>query len=114
MDDVTGFLWTNHYDEAFSFQMNQVTKEDLTNNGFDPSKDTKIIAHGWGQEGLEFGTQFAYPYMLHFPDQFNIISVNWQLLAPIEDYLFSAQNTYDVGEMVGESLVHQVLMNQLG
>ena len=70
----------------------------LKDLGFDKSKMTKIVTHGWSDD-KNFCEDFRDAY--NQVGNFNFFCVDWGDLAPRIDYIDSAKNAIDVGQHIG-------------
>jgi len=111
--DVDYTLYTRRAN-PFRFKID-VNPQDLLDNGFDISKSTKIITHGWVQDGDEYCKPFidAYIGILNGSD-YNVICLDWDKLATIGVYLDAAINSNTVGDFVGEKLVADIFIATFG
>merc|ERR1712109_2717 len=112
-NDVDYTLFTRR-GSPFQFKID-VDPQEILNHGFDPSKFTKIVTHGWVQSGEEYCKPFVDAYIGTVDGtDYNVICVDWDKLATIENYLGAAINSNTVGDFVGEKLVADILMAALG
>jgi len=92
-------LYTNSNGGPYRLQVNNINN--LANSGFNPQNPTKILIHGFsgnGKKGIIIEGKNAY---LGRGD-YNIIGVDWGLLAAAPNYPFAVLNTRPVGEHVAE------------
>merc|ERR1712156_1184406 len=112
-NDVDYTLFTRR-GSPFQFKID-VDPQEILSHGFDPSKFTKIVTHGWVQSGEEYCKPFVDAYIGTVDGtDYNVICVDWDKLATIENYLGAAVNSNTVGDFVGEKLVVEILMATLG
>ena len=62
VNQINYLLYTKYANEPFTFKLDNFDPQDLIKNGFDPEKDTKILAHGWAVDAKFFADQFSGPY----------------------------------------------------
>ncbi len=93
------FLWTEDNREKYEI-LSIDDANSITNSHFDPSKDTKVLIHGYTRCGNDGWVQEAKDAFLSLTDEnLNIISVDWQALAgPGPHYIKAAENTYTTGK----------------
>ncbi|XP_053959392.1 lipase member H [Anastrepha ludens] len=107
--DVRFYLYTrrNPVDRQSLHIDETLDKSNLTNSYFNPRYQTKIIIHGYNAD-MFMGTlqQLRREYLLR--DEYNIIYVDWAILAPGPCYLSAVHNTKHVGACVAQ-LVERVL-----
>jgi len=86
----------------------QVDLDSLVNSGFNPDYQTIIISHGFTANGRGFGEDFGKAYSE--VGGFNLISIDWEILAKAPNYIQAAKNTKLVGEYVAKlvSLIAQL------
>ena len=84
----------------------------MIENGFDPLLETKIITHGYIDDGIVFHNAFAQANQ-KTGWKFNIIGIDWHEMAQAPFYYSAAKNTKKVGELVGLELVSKVLIYEL-
>ena len=84
----------------------------LIENGFDPLLETKIVTHGYIDDGIVFHNAFAQANQ-KTGWKFNIIGIDWHEMAQAPFYYSAAKNTKKVGELVGIELVSKVLIYEL-
>ena len=58
-NDVDYILYTRR-GSPFNFKIADVNAQELLEHGFDPTKLTKIITHGWVQSGEEYCQERSY------------------------------------------------------
>ena len=85
-------------------------------DGFDPNKPTKLLSHGYTDNGPRFCSDFVQAYENDPNETFNIICIDWQILAKADEPVFSgaAKNAVKVGKAVGEEVVAKMLIGDLG
>merc|ERR1711872_314839 len=69
----------------------QVDLDSLVNSGFNPDYQTIIISHGFTANGRGFGEDFGKAYSE--VGGFNLISIDWEILAKAPNYIQAAKNT---------------------
>ena len=110
LNDIDYILFVKD-ENPFEFKID-VDPLKLLDHGFNPEHPTKILVHGWVVSGYGFAQEFAEAY--HQTGDFNVIGIDWDRLATIENYLGAAINSNRVGDHVGQYLVVNTLMNALG
>ena len=111
MDRVDYLLFTPEKD-PFKFKIDVKTKK-LVKNGFKASRHTKIIAHGFLNEGDSFCADFSQAYFATKMDV-NILCIDWEKLASGGYFVGAAKNSIKVGKHVGRKLILRKLIFQLG
>ncbi|XP_066598386.1 pancreatic triacylglycerol lipase-like [Prorops nasuta] len=93
---ISYILYTRSGPENGTYLFSNDTKL-LLNSGFDPTKQTKMITHGWKSSAMSNGVKnMKDAYLQH--DDYNIIVVDWEPLAASTFYLGPMQNTKQVGK----------------
>merc|ERR1712038_242171 len=109
-------LWTRESGFSNPFIFNHDTApEQLRDNNFDPSRPTKILAHGF-PSSVSFAEPFARAYIENFDHDVNIIGIDWGELAShngLPHYFIAANNAIKVGEHTGH-LFAKMLIESLG
>ncbi|XP_017755945.1 PREDICTED: pancreatic lipase-related protein 2-like [Eufriesea mexicana] len=73
----------------------------LQNSNFNPSRQTKLITHGWKSSAMSAGLlNIKEEYLKH--NDYNVIMVDWQPLAASTFYLGPMRNTERVGRTTAE------------
>ena len=91
-----------------------VDPQELLDHGFDPSRPTKFISHGWTGSAAGWVDDFAAGYFSHPELYCNIIGVEYTPLATWDNYFLAANNAVKVGKHSGEVIGVDLLMNGLG
>jgi len=114
LNDVDLILYT-FGNPSWTFKFG-ADSQDLLNNGFDPNKPTKLLSHGYTDNGPRFCSDFVQAYENDAMETFNIICIDWQILAKADAPVFdgAANNAVKVGKAVGEQIVGQMLIQSLG
>lgn len=74
---------------------------------FDPSKPTKIFAHGWmSREDVEVVAKLREQYLKN--EDVNVIMVDWRMIANNMFYVGSARGAQDVGVYLGQLIDYMV------
>lgn len=97
--------------DPFKFKI-EVKAKELVKNGFNASRLTKVVAHGFLNEGDSFCADFAEAYFQTKIDV-NILCIDWENLASGRDYVGPARNSIKVGKHVGKKLIVKKLILQL-
>ena len=104
-------------DEDFSDDDMDKLKDDIENTSFDATRPTKIIAHGYREDASDFCSWFIELYRTNSRSDcnFNIICVNWEKYSDNdpEVYVRAANNAVEVGKIIGEKIVKEVLVDRL-
>lgn len=94
----------NHYD---CYNLTAGNIADLKYTTYRVNKKTKIIVHGWTQDGASFGRGFVQAYFNAGKD-YNVISVDWGRFSSC-DYVYTVRNIVPmVGRTVG-SFIEELL-----
>jgi len=114
LNDLDLILYT-YNNPSWTFKLG-ADSQDLLNNGFDPNKPTKLLSHGYTDNGPRFCSDFVQAYENDPNETFNIICIDWQILAKADEPVFSgaANNAIKVGKAVGEQVVAGMLIGDLG
>ncbi|XP_036329852.1 uncharacterized protein LOC118741994 [Rhagoletis pomonella] len=107
--DIRFYLYTrrNPVDRQCLHIDETLDKSNITNSNFNPRYQTKIIIHGYNAD-MFMGTlqRMRQEYLMR--DEYNIIYVDWAILAPGPCYLSAVHNTKHVGACVAQ-LVERIL-----
>ncbi|XP_067624824.1 lipase member H [Eurosta solidaginis] len=107
--DIRFYLYTrrNPVDRQCLVIDETLDKSNLTNSNFNPRSPTKIIIHGYNADMFMNSLQrLRQEYLMR--DEYNIIYVDWAILAPGPCYLSAVHNTKHVGACVAQ-LVERIL-----
>ena len=112
--DLDLILYT-YGNPSWTFKLD-ADSQDLLSNGFDVNKPTKVLSHGYTDNGPRFCSDFVQAYENDPNETFNIICIDWQILAKADEPEFSgaANNAIEVGKAVGEKVVAKMLIEGLG
>jgi len=109
--DVQLNLYTNSNGGSTPYRLLVNDIGNLANSGFNPQQPTKILIHGFGgsgQSGVVSDTKNAYLAT----GNYNVIGVDWGLLAAAPNYVTAAQNTRTTGAHIAELI--DFLVTQAG
>jgi len=114
LNDLDLILYT-YGNPSWTFKLD-ADSQDLLSNGFDVNKPTKLLSHGYTDNGPRFCSDFVQAYENDPNETFNIICIDWQILAKADEPEFSgaANNAIKVGKAVGEKVVAKMLIEGLG
>jgi len=114
LNDLDLILYT-YGNPSWTFKLDTDSQE-LLNNGFDASKPTRLLSHGYTDNGPRFCSEFVKGYENDPDETFNVICIDWQILAKADEPEFSgaANNAIKVGKAVGEKVVAKMLIADLG
>ncbi len=59
LNDVDYLLFVKGKEDPFTFKLDSIVPEQLLVHGFDPRKDTKLIAHGWVESGVDHSKRYS-------------------------------------------------------
>merc|ERR1712018_178475 len=104
--DVRLLLWTRKSPLKYNYLYIGDTVS-LSTCGFDRSKETKILIHGFSDQGLTGWVKNFKKFYLDRGD-YNIISVDWGLLAKSPWYTTAAKNSKQVGKLVASLITFLV------
>ncbi|XP_014103240.1 pancreatic triacylglycerol lipase [Bactrocera oleae] len=107
--DVRFYLYTRRNPQQPQYLNIDETsdKSNLTNSNFNPRYQTKIIIHGYNADMYMNSMQrMKYEYLMR--GEYNIIFVDWAVLAPGPCYVNVVHNTKHVGACVAQ-LVERIL-----
>jgi len=94
-------LYTNLDGGSTPFRLLVNDTNNLANSGFNPQNPTKILIHGFGGNGQNRGIiDIKNAYLA--TGNFNIIVVDWGVLAASPNYIAAAQNTLPVGQHIAD------------
>lgn len=123
---VRFYLWTRENPDVEDFDELFVgDEESILSSHFDPQKKTKILAHGFTSDGkddfvtytteayLEKGEEHILPNLYLIKASFiqedcNVISVDYEPLAPCCNYVMAARNAMPVGTRAAEFLQYLI------
>ena len=83
--------------------------EDFLDQGFDSSRATKIIAHGWKEDATDFYSWYISGYASSGWD-INLICINWENHADTQ-YSYATEYAIAIGEKIGTDIVSKLLLN---
>merc|ERR1711963_102808 len=114
LNDLDLILYT-YENPSLTFKLDSDSQE-LLNHGFDPNKPTRLLSHGYTDNGPRFCSDFVQAYENDPNETFNIICIDWQILARADEPVFegAARNAIKVGKAVGEKVVAKMLIGDLG
>merc|ERR1711976_164306 len=114
LNDLDLILYT-YENPSWTFKLDS-DSQDLVNHGFDPNKPTRLLSHGYTDNGPRFCSDFVQAYENDPNETFNIICIDWQILAKADEPVFegAARNAIKVGKAVGEKVVAKMLIGDLG
>jgi len=112
LDDVD-YILSTFGNENFYFKI-PISGQELLDHGFNPSNPTAFVVHGWVQSGESYCNEFLDAYHNDMNDQYNVICVDWDQLASIDNYLGAAYSSNSVGAHVGANLTVKILFEELG
>ena len=90
-----------------------IKAQELVKNGFNASRVTKVLIHGFLGEGDIYCTDFSQAYFQEKMDV-NILCIDWEKLASGKDFFGPAKNAIKVGKHVGQKLLYRKLILTLG
>jgi len=100
-EDVHLNLYTNLNGGSTPYRLLVNDVDNLANSGFNPQNPTKILIHGFGNNGqsaIIIDTKNAYLAT----GNYNIIGVDWGVLAAAPNYIAAADNARPVGQHIAE------------
>jgi hypothetical protein len=97
-DDTHFLLWTRK-NPTVQYELITGNTANLGASNYDRTKPTKILAHGWQQNGYSSDTVIEMRKAMLDHEDCNFISVDWENLASNLNYFASAPNVVPVGQL---------------
>ena len=110
LDDVD-YILSTYGNEDYYFKI-PISGQELLDHGFNPEHPTAFVVHGWVQSGEDYCYEFLDAYHNDPNDPYNVICVDWDQLASIDNYLGAAYSSNTVGAHVGANLTVKVIFTR--
>ena len=110
LDDVD-YILSTYGNEDYYFKI-PIKGQELLDHGFNPEHPTAFVVHGWVQSGEDYCYEFLDAYHNDPNDPYNVICVDWDQLASIDNYLGAAYSSNTVGAHVGANLTVKVIFTR--
>lgn len=106
LKDIKIYLWTRKNPRSYYLLLNGDVAN-LASSHFNRSHPTKILVHGFSDRGLTTWIKtFKKAYLDR--DEYNVISIDWELLAESPWYTTAAKNAKHVGRHAAEYIAFLV------